>query len=140
MIRGVDVPRLRQRYASPDHPHAVALAHLLERVDGIAGASDDYVLAIADQVDGQEDYRQRLWRFQREPVRGYARRLTRIVDTIHFASSASSRFVQAADLVAYLYARMQSGIERDTRAKRANDRLWSIVADRVHPQTGIWTP
>lgn len=140
VVRGVHIPRLRQRYAYPDHPHAVVLAHLLERVDGIAAASSDFVLPIADQVEGQEEYRRRLWIFQREPVPGYARRLTRVVDTIHFAPSKSSRFVQAADLIAYLYGRIKSGTDRDARAIRANDRLWGIVSDRVHPQTGRWTP
>ena len=140
VIRGVNIPRLRARYAYPDHPHAVVLAHLLERVDDIAVAASDYVLAIADQVEGEEDYRQRLWRFQREPVRGYARRLTRVVDTIHFAPSKSSRFVQGADLIVYLYARMRSGLERDARAERANDKLLKIISDKIHAQTGLWVP
>lgn len=140
VIRGVHIPRLHERYSRPDRPHAVVFSHLLERVDGIAETTSDYVLAIADQVNGQEDYQQRLWRFQREQVPGFSRHLTHVVDTIHFAPSKSSRFVQAADMIVYLYTRIHADIEQDDRAKRANHRLLGIISDKIHPRSGLWIP
>jgi hypothetical protein len=131
-IRGVDVGQLNRRYIFADHPHAVVLAHLLERIDERAQLLGQHVLVIADEIDQADDYRHSLWLFQRTGTTGYrSRQLTRIVDTIHFAPSRASRLVQAADLVAYLYRRMQTGGERDPRALRANAALWGRIQPRI---------
>ena len=65
LIRGVDLKRLENRYVYPDHPHAVVLSHLLERIDDHARIVEQDVLVIADQVDLADEYRKNLWRFQR---------------------------------------------------------------------------
>jgi hypothetical protein len=41
LIRSVDITRLNKRYVKPDHPHAIALAHLIERVDELAAAAGE---------------------------------------------------------------------------------------------------
>lgn len=139
-IRGVAVKRLEERYVRPDHPHAVVLGHLLERVDEHAAAANEWVLVIADEVDRADDYRRNLWTFQRYSTTGYrARQLTRIVDTIHFAPSTASRLVQGADLIAYLWRRIDSGLEKDERAKRANAALWARLDDRI-ATIWCWVP
>ena len=142
MIRGVHVPALKRRYVNPHHPHTVVLQHLLERVDIYAEAEGQPTLVIADEVDRANEYRRDLWRYQRQSTPGYlSRRLTSIVDTIHFAPSHASRLVQAADLIAYLHGRITSGADRDERAKRANAALWARIEPRVahnycwHPST-----
>ncbi|MEX2254595.1 MAG: DUF3800 domain-containing protein [Acidimicrobiia bacterium] len=140
IIRGVNVRRLNERYVYPAHPHAVVLQHLLERIDMYAENRDTLALVIADEVGEAENYRQQLWRFQRAPTGGYRpRQLLRIIDTIHFAPSRASRLVQAADLIAFLYHRIKSGVETDERAVRANKALWDKVSGRV-AHTHIWTP
>lgn len=140
IIRGVDVPRLNRRYASPEHPHAVVLSHLLERIDERAERSGELALVIADEVDQADEYRRNLWHFQRYSTTGYrSRQLTRIIDTIHFAPSRASRLVQAVDLVAYLYFRIKGGMDRDERAIRANTALWNRVTARV-VHTHCWLP
>jgi hypothetical protein len=132
VIRGVDRQKLLDRYSYPDHPHSVVLSHLLERVDECAEKHDEITLVIADEIDQADTHRQSLWYFQRHGTGGYRHRvLTRIVDTIHFAPSKSSRLVQAADLVAYLHCRMMSGNDTDERAKRANDTLWAKISPQV---------
>ncbi len=140
VIRGVDVRRLNARYIYPDHPHSVALSHLLERLDERADALRQPVLVIADEVDRADDHRRDLWMFQQYSTDGYrARQIRNIVDTIHFAPSRASRLVQAADLLAFLYARMRSGQERDERAVAANSALWEIVRPRIH-HCHCWYP
>ncbi|MGH3832927.1 MAG: hypothetical protein ACRDRS_21220, partial [Pseudonocardiaceae bacterium] len=61
IIRGVMAPQLRDRYGDRAwHPHAVALAHLLERCDEHLQAVGDLGLIIADepgQTDQQPKYR-----------------------------------------------------------------------------------
>jgi hypothetical protein len=44
IIRGVNVPGLKARYVHPNHPHAVVLEHLLERIDEEAERQNDLAL------------------------------------------------------------------------------------------------
>jgi hypothetical protein len=139
IVRGVHVPRLNQRYVYPDHPHAVVLSHLLERVDERAAALGQLVLVIADEIDQADTYRRNLWHFQRYSTGGWrSRQLTRIVDTIHFAPSEASRLVQAADLIAYLNFRIIANVDTDPRAVRANEALWQRIAGRVYHRHCWW--
>jgi hypothetical protein len=138
-IRGVNSRGLRMRYATPQHPHAVVMGHLLERIDEHAAKTGDNVLVIADEVDEAATYRRDLWMFQQGATPGYrARQLTQIVDTIHFAPSQASRLLQAVDLIAFLYQRIDRG-EVDARAKRANNELWQRIKPRV-AHTRRWDP
>ncbi|MFD9775034.1 DUF3800 domain-containing protein [[Kitasatospora] papulosa] len=141
ILRGVNVTRLERRYGpNHDEPHSIVLTHLLERVDMLAERKDELALIIADECDGQEQYRNDLRVYRRAGTWGYrSRKITRVVDTMHFASSAASRLLQAADLVTFLHHRIQTGAGADPRAKRANEGLWSRVAPKVHHQ-GTWMP
>ena len=140
IIRGVNVPRLNARYRRPEHPHAVALRHTIERVDELSSGLRDHVLLVADEIDGQDGHQNALWRYTTVSTGGYrARQITQVVDTIHFVPSCESRPVQAVDLVAYLYRRMKSGCVTDTRARAFNTTLWSLVAQRVKHQW-CWHP
>lgn len=138
--RGVDRGRLLDRYVRPFHPHTVVLQHLLERIDIQAEREGEYALVIADEIEGAHEYRADLWRYQRNATPGFrSRRLTRVVDTIHFAPSSSSRLLQAADLVAFLHRRISADVEREPRAVRANAALWERVAHLTH-ESGCWYP
>lgn len=140
IVRGVDIVRLHKRYSAPDHPHSITLTHIIERIDEYAEFVDDHALMIADEVDGQDDYRRDLWQYQRSSTWGYrSRQITRIVDTIHFAPSTSSRLVQAADLIAYLARRRETHVETDERAERANAALWARIQPRVW-HNNCWLP
>ena len=139
-IRGVDRRRLEKRYVRPEHPHSVCLAHLFERIDEYAERESEFVLAIADQVDRADDYREDLRAFREFGTGGYrSRRLARFVDTICFVPSSPSRLVQAVDMLAYLHCRMQSDAGRDERAVRENARLWARVRHRMR-DVGCWVP
>jgi hypothetical protein len=140
IIRGVNSRRLRERYTTADDPHAVVLAQLLERVDEYTTRRDEYALVIADEVTQPGRYRADLSQYQQRGIWGAStRRLTRIVDTLHFAPSSASRLVQAADLVAFLHRRMESETAPDERARRANNAIWGRVGSKVLHAT-CWNP
>jgi hypothetical protein len=145
IVRGVQSRRLKERYGERAfEPHTVVLAQLLERIDRYAKAVDELVLVIADepgQKDHQLGYRTDLRHYQAFGTWGYSRqKITRVVDTLHFAPSSASRLVQAADLVAFLYHRIASTRPgTDSRADRANQRLWAQVEPRVE-HSGLWRP
>jgi hypothetical protein len=113
---------------------------LVERVDEYAEGIGQNALLIADEVDQQDSYRRDLWRYQRSATWGYrSRQITRVVDTLHFAPSSSSRLVQAADLVAFLARRIATHTETDSRSKQAYAAMWARIAPKIWHQ-GCWWP
>ena len=132
ILRGVDTNGMRQRYSNPMSPHSVVLQHVLEQIDIYATTQGEYALVIADEVDEQARHRADLSSYQRARTPGYrSRRLTRIVDTLHFAPSHASRLVQAADMIAFLHRRILTHVESDKRAERANLNLWQRLSAKV---------
>ena len=72
----------------------MVLQHLLERVDEYVTSVGEYALVIADEVDAQAKHRADLSTYREVGTLGYRhRKLTRIVDTLHFAPSNASRLV-----------------------------------------------
>ncbi len=140
IIRGVDIERLNQRYAQPDHPHGIVLGHLIERINDHAEARDTHSLMIADEIDERDTYQRDLWLCQRNGSWGYrARPIDRVIDTLYFAPSRASRLLQAADLAVYLYRRIHAHVEADARAEQAWKALW----ERLEPSIAYawcWMP
>jgi hypothetical protein len=140
ILRGIHSAGLRQRYATPEPPHSVVLLHLLERIDDCAEGHGEYALVIADEVGEQAKHRSDLAMYRRSGTWGYrARKLTQIVDTLHFAPSSASRLVQAIDLVVFLYRRMETHVEPVEKAKRANEMLWARIEPKIHHRL-CWRP
>jgi hypothetical protein len=140
IAQAMDVVGQRERYRYPDPPHSVVLQHLLERIDECATDLGEHALVIADEVDGQAKHRADLSTYRNVGTAGYRhRRLTRIVDTLHFAPSHASRLVQAADVITFLYRRVFTHQEADSRSKRAKVAMWSRLRPRVHHER-CWFP
>jgi len=141
VIRSVDIRGLDRRYPrGHDEPHSIVLAHLLERVDECAARHNELTLIIADEINQQDAYRRELWGYQRNGTWGYrSSKLTRIIDTIHFAPSSASRLVQAADLIAFMARRIATHIEADERARKANAALWARIQPKVR-HNWCWYP
>ncbi|WP_083853001.1 DUF3800 domain-containing protein [Saccharomonospora glauca] len=116
---------------------------VLEDIDEYASDRGEYALVIADepgQNSQQSQYRADLTGYRQFGTGGWRdRRITRVVDTLHFAPSLSSRLVQASDLVAFLRHRISTKVDGDPRAIRANTRLWERLAGRIH-YFRTWSP
>jgi hypothetical protein len=141
IARAMDVVGQRARYrAAAEAPHSVVLQHLLERVDECVTGLGSYALVIADEMDGQAKHRTDLSSYREVGTSGYRhRKLTRIVDTLHFAPSHASRLVQAADVITFLYRRVFTHQETDQRSRRAKVKMWERLVPRVHHQL-CWFP
>jgi Protein of unknown function (DUF3800) len=140
IVRAMDVMGQRARYRLPDSAHTVVLQHLLERVDECATSLGDYALVIADEVDGQAKHRADLSSYREVSTTGYRhRKLTCIVDTLHFAPSHASRLVQAADVITFLYRRVFTHQETDERSRKAKITMWNRLRPRVHHEL-CWFP
>ncbi|MGH3940109.1 MAG: DUF3800 domain-containing protein [Pseudonocardiaceae bacterium] len=140
IARAMDVVGQRARYYVPDPSHTVVLQHLLERVDECAISLGDYALVIANEVDGQARHRADLSSYREVGTTGYRhRKLTRIVDTLHFAPSHASHLVQAADVITFLYRRVFTHRETDERSRKAKIAMWNRLRPRVHHEL-CWFP
>ena len=132
VLRGVHSAGLPLRYAYPDPPHTVVLSHLLERVHEFVAQQKEQVLVIADEVGEQARHRADLDIYRRKGTPGYrGKKLTTIVDTLHFAPSHASRLLQAVDLVTFLYRRVYDHTEANERSARANAALWSKLESKI---------
>lgn len=132
IVRGLDLTARRAAHEPYVPPHQVVLRHLLEQICDHVESRDQLGLVIADEVDGADDHRRHFRDYQAAGTGGtISSRLPCLVDTIHFAPSQASRLLQAADLVAYLHRRLASGQDRDSRARRTNEKLWSYVSPQV---------
>lgn len=140
IARAMDVVGQCNRYPLPDPPHTVVLQHLLERIDECATRLGDYALVIADEVDGQAKHRADLSIYREVGTTGYRhRKLTRIVDTLHFAPSHASRLVQAADVITFLFRRVFTHQDSDERSRKAKVAMWKRLQPRVHHEL-CWFP
>ena len=140
ILRAMDLAGQRARYHRPDPPHTVVLQHLLERVDECVTGLGEYALVIADEVDAQARHRADLSSYREAGTAGYrSRKLTRIVDTLHFAPSSASRLVQAADVIAFLYRRVFTVQETDERSRQGQDR-YVVPAGTPDPPRALLVP
>ncbi|MFT3851922.1 MAG: DUF3800 domain-containing protein [Ilumatobacteraceae bacterium] len=140
IVRGVDLDRLQARYSNPETPHSIVLAHMLERIHDRARQRGQHALVIADEIDGADQHQRALQLARSSGTTGYrARRLDRIVDTIHFVPSRSSRLLQAADLVAFIVNRRDGNIARHPDERATLDRMWERVSGRV-THMHCWSP
>ncbi|MEC3853455.1 DUF3800 domain-containing protein [Paenarthrobacter ureafaciens] len=139
-FEGVDVLALHQRYSYPDDPHEIALRHVLERVNDYAATRDRTVVVMADEEPGQNQHAAMIELFSRHGTPGYrSSRLPQILQPVRFDGSHHHAGLQAADLTAYLYNRMQAGQETHPAAIKARREMWDALRPAVH-HARFWTP
>lgn len=144
IVEGIDRTKLSERYAKPDEPHSLALMWIMERVQEYTRTVErkvgtaTFALLIADEVDQHDEHRRNLWVAQRDGTWGYkAQVLDRIVDTIYFTPSHSSRLLQAADFTTFIYRRRKTHVETDPRAEAAWARLYGLLEPQIVRQR-VW--
>jgi hypothetical protein len=145
ICRGVHRVALEARYSNPDHPHRITMTHLIEQIDSFCKTKrgmDDLALIVADEHhETQSALLRDLVIYQDKGTWGYlAKRITRVVDTIHFVSSRTNALVQGCDMVSFLlFRRIATEQEVDPRAEKAMQRLLGTIEPRVH-HTWCWKP
>jgi hypothetical protein len=140
--RGVNKAGLVRRYTNPDSPHRVTMTHLIERVDGFCKGSrgaNDLALLIADDHQEKNQLLRDLVVYQESGTWGYlAKKITQVVDTIHFVNSKTNPLIQGADLVAFMLLR-SSHTGGNPRSMAAVRGLTKIIHPRIH-HAWCWHP
>lgn len=142
-IRGVPLIRYRSQYGNNlVDLHRTALIWTLERVQNYVASIDSEVLLISDEFrQGHNELREAINYYQTHPTYGYKGViLNRVIDTIHFAPSKSSRLLQAADLISYVHHRSR----RFYSNKELTDfhrGLWQILTEKnLVKEASVWQP
>lgn len=65
VYRGIDIAKQKSRYATPWHPHRVAIDFVCQSLNGLARRSGTDFLAIADEIEQADTLRLSYWQFQR---------------------------------------------------------------------------
>lgn len=127
-VRGLHIPchdRVWPRWPSLRW----VLMQLLERLNDDLHPSP--VLVIADSSQYDELHRAQFKEFRKYGTPGYRNsKLERIVDTLHFAESKSSRLLQAADLMLYIYQRIKTDKNPDPRLAKFYAELEKMIFNR----------
>lgn len=139
LIRGVHRPGHRARYQGRFSEHEAALTFVMEELDRYAESEGQSVHIFADDCRFAASARRWLATYQEAGTWGYRARVLRQIAQLEFVDSATYRQIQGIDLVTYMKTRIASGVEKDSRAVRANAQLWERVSRKVHVDQ-IWYP
>lgn len=137
----VNKAELARRGAEPPAPHFAALTFLVEKIDTYLCTQADPLrqraLLVADETNEHDAFAISMVQSMQRGLGGVypGRRVTRVVDTVHFVRSESNRGVQLADLVTFALARLAR--------KRGNESpgdvaLRGIVEEYLNPQLRTW--
>ncbi len=138
--RGVNIDGLKRRYFSEADAHDVALTFTLERIQKQARDLDSKCLVIADEIGAKQSlYRRNFKWYQQHGTWGPGSiKLDRLIDTVHFAPSKTSRLLQAADIMAYAWLKKEQK-SIGPRAKKYFDDTWNKFWPKVYMDS-VWNP
>lgn len=137
-VEGVDIGRqLARGYPNPTPARELAFSHLFERINDCCTPGEPQIKVVADEHHTAEISRSNFSRYRSVGTYGYrSSYLPNIEAVIDFVPSHSSRPLQAADVVTYIYNRLTTITESDPRARRAKLAMWERIGPAVTPPRG----
>jgi hypothetical protein len=140
IIRGVDFKAMTERYPTPYPPEEVSHKHLLDALDRYAESQNETLIIYSDEAPQQKRLGELFLQYKITSTGGsYPRYLKRIV-RVEYIDSRAHVGIQIADLVVYLYRRMEDHFKDNEYEKARVRKLWKIVEPCIHPwyQPRIW--
>ncbi|WP_181135062.1 DUF3800 domain-containing protein [Rathayibacter sp. AY1C9] len=128
-IEGVDVVGQAARgYPVLTPARELAFSHLFEQINGCWSVDEPPIKIIADDHHTAEISRSNFRSYQSTGTYGYrSSKLPHVDPSIDFIDSSTSRALQCADLLTYLYNRISTVNETDKRAHDQKWNMWRIV-------------
>ena len=143
LLQGIDIKLLSQRYSLPESPHKLALTFLIEKIDRHFEKVAAYGLVICDHVGSPSEdsrYRKDFLDLQINGTGGnFPRKISRVVDTLHFVKSRESRLIQAIDLIVFIHRRRTVHRSLQPNEKAFLDSLWGKIQEKVS-YNRTWSP
>lgn len=141
-VEGIHYAALYKKANETKSPRERAFSHLFEQINyyGIAEAP---VQVIADEHHTAQTSRSNFSNYRVNGTYGYKpSKLLGISPNLRFMSSKDDRLLQAADMTTYIFNRLTTVKESDTRAQKFKADLWDTFEhDRYWPEAGrgrIW--
>lgn len=135
----IDVQKHREKYYYAEPEYRLGLMLFLERLCDFLDTVNDLGLVFGDYEKDEVaksilDFSQ--FKHEGKTPMYYGRPLGRLVDTIHFAQSHHSRFLQVADVIVYMAGRYENGVctsekWHDTRVREIWEELKASVDIRI---------
>lgn len=140
---GLDISRLHARFKYPQPPHQIALQGILRSLNDYAShqSESEYIKLVADIVDIKEELQAQFAGYQRlSSASGLSDTLKHLEYPIVFRDSKESAGLQAADIGAYLFHRIQRfPTERHSAAARARKPMERLL-NHMTASSYIWLP
>lgn len=132
--------RLHDRHngSADGNAYLLALQFLLEKID--TSWSENNKILVADEAKEHQLRAIKMVSDLQEWGDGEAsgRKLTTIIDSMHFVSSHASSGVQIADLVAFAKQRKSNGRDSHPNAVAAIDRINSVINEQTRTWRQSW--
>lgn len=115
------------------------MGYILERVNEYAGRHGETVKAYLDDHYTAPEGRKEFIEYKAKGTFGYRSSKLKNVVEMEFYDSKSYYGLQASDLCCYIYQRHLCVTDAHPKARKLQDKLWSIFADlRIRGRVRIW--
>lgn len=128
-IEGVDIQRqIARGYPQVTPARELAFSHLFERINDCCNAEEPAIKVVADEHHTAEISRSNFSHYRSVGTYGWrSSYLPNIDSEIDFVPSHTSRALQAADVVTYIYNRLVTVQEKHQVVTAAKTAMWKIV-------------
>ena len=133
IIRGVDFNAMQSRYQIIHSPEEVSHKHLLDALDRYAESQKETLIVYSDEAPQQKRLGELFLDYKITSTGGkYPRKLKNII-RVEYIDSKSHLGIQIADLIVYLYRRMDDHFKENIFEQSRVRKLWQIVEPCIHP-------
>ena len=133
IIRGVDFKAMQERYQTPYPPEEESHKHLLDAIDRYAESQGEEVIIYSDQAPQQKRLGELFLEYKVTSTGGPYPRLLKNIVRVEYIDSRAHVGIQIADLIVYLYRRMEDHFKEDIYEQRRVRALWQILEPCIHP-------
>lgn len=140
IIRGVDFKAMSERYQVPHPPEEESHKHLLDALDRYAENQNDVVVIYSDEAPQQKRLGDLFLQYKVTSTGGSFPRYLKNIVRVEYIDSKTHVGIQIADLIVYLYRRMEDHFKDNEFEQLRLRKLWRILEPCIHPryQPRIW--
>lgn len=140
IIRGVDFQAMADKYSYPNPPEEESHKHLLDALDRYAESQNDLLVIYSDEAPQQKRLGELFLEYKVTSTGGTYPRLLKNIVRVEYIDSQSHVGIQIADLVVYIYRRMEDHFRDNEYERNRMQKLWQIIEPCIHSwyQPRIW--
>jgi Protein of unknown function (DUF3800) len=140
IVQGVDFKAMKNQYINPYPPEEESNKHLLDAIDKYAESQHDYVIIYSDEAPQQKRLGELFLKYKITSTGGPYPRFLKNVIRVEYIDSKSHVGIQIADLIVYIYRRMEDHFKGNEFEQERVRKLWRIIEPCIDPtyRPRIW--